>query len=613
MARRGAWAPAIAAVLVVAALQVHRLDDHDTWWHLASGRLIAASGEVARTDPFSTSAADVPWINRQWLFDAGAYATWKMGGATGVALATGALFLTAFVGLFALARRRLPAWAAAGLVVLAALTAVERFVARPEAVTFCLLAAVLFLSSGPLTPIRTGALVLLQVLWANCHALSVLGVVVLGAELICAVTTPRLGWPTGKRTPAEVRLLAIALAGALVAEAVTPFGIAGALFPLRLFDVLRGAEVTSATVIEHRPPVLAELTTPVAYGAGALLGLAAWATLRAWHHARLASVVIAFAFIALAGMARRNVGLLGIGVLPLVAEALSPLARRANMRPRLRRVLDATVVALCALLVARIVSNRFYVDARLSRSFGLGVSAQLFPSAAVDFLGAAAPPAPFFNADTLGGLVLWRTYPPRRVFIDGRLQVYPGSVFREYVEAVDDPTTFAALAARYGFGAAIVYHTTAGQMELAAAIARLPGWRLAFLDPASAVLVADGQPAGRPGGLSDRIDTEQSGVAGWLDRLLRPVQVHAEEATVRYHRGRAALTLLGAAGATAARADFEASLVLWPEFPDARLGLGYALFLAGDRAGARAAWQRLLVEHPGFQPAATALAAVPSP
>src|SRR5262249_52665462 len=142
-----------------------------------------------------------------------------------------------------------------------------------------------------------------------------------------------------------------------------------------------------------------------------------------------------------------------------------------------------------------------------------------------------------FNADTLGGFILWRAFPPRRVFIDGRLQVYPASVFGAYMDAVEEPATFATLAARDGFRGALVYHTTPGQLELAAAIARLPGGRLAFVDPAVAVLLADGQAAGPPAGISDPLpDANASGLGGALDRLLRPVQVRAEDATLHYHR-----------------------------------------------------------------------------
>src|SRR6185295_15215817 len=99
------------------------------------------------------------------------------------------------------------------------------------------------LVAGPITRGRAAALVLVQVLWANCHALSVLGIVVLGSELAGALGSAWLPAPwrtAGRRGPGEVRALAWATAGGVVAEALTPFGVAGALFPLRLLTVLRG-------------------------------------------------------------------------------------------------------------------------------------------------------------------------------------------------------------------------------------------------------------------------------------------------------------------------------------------------------------------------------------
>src|SRR4030095_6275178 len=93
------WADRAAvatAFLFAAALQVHRLDDGDTWWHLATGRLIAARGAVPATDPFSFTAAGTPWINRQWLFDLGLYGLWRAGGPQAAILGAGALFVGAF-------------------------------------------------------------------------------------------------------------------------------------------------------------------------------------------------------------------------------------------------------------------------------------------------------------------------------------------------------------------------------------------------------------------------------------------------------------------------------------------------------------------------------------
>src|SRR5207247_1073457 len=189
-----------------------------------------------------------------------AYGTWRAGGPAGPILLAAALFTAAFATLYALARRRLPAWGAAALVVLAAQAAVERFTVRPEAATFLLLATYLLVPDRP------------------------------------------------------------------------PFGLAGALFPLRLLGVLRGAEVTSAPIIEHRAPALAELSPPVALGLVALLALAALAALVSWRRWRIAHLLIAAAFTALALLARRNVALIGPGVLPLVASGLAPVAAAADRR-----------------------------------------------------------------------------------------------------------------------------------------------------------------------------------------------------------------------------------------------------------------------------------------
>ena len=71
-----------AVLLVAAALAFRSLDDSDTWWHLASGRWIAANWRVPATDPFSHTVPDHAWINLQWLYDLVLYVLYSVGGAT---------------------------------------------------------------------------------------------------------------------------------------------------------------------------------------------------------------------------------------------------------------------------------------------------------------------------------------------------------------------------------------------------------------------------------------------------------------------------------------------------------------------------------------------------
>jgi hypothetical protein len=553
--------------VLAATLQIHSLDDPDVWWHLASGRWIAAHHTVARTDPFSYTAPSAPWINPQWLFDLALYGAWRGAGPAGVILGSGALFVAAFAILYVLARRRLPAWAAAALVLLAVFAGVERYVPRPEAASYCLLAVFLLILEGEPGPAALAALVGLEALWANLHALFALGVVVLGLHAAGAVAARWLPLPAGLRGGAErAGPLATATAAAALAAMLTPFGVDGVLFPLRLLRVIRGGEVTSLAVIEHRPTALADLAPPAAHALVILLGLAVVAQVLVLRRGalHLGRTAVAAAFVALGFFARRNVGLVGLGVMPLLIEGLGGVAATIDRR-RLAAVGLAAVVIVASLgTAARIVAGRYYDGAHLTRRFGLGVSPVLFPLRAVDFVVAHAAGGRIMNDDVLGGLLLWR-HPSVPVFIDGRMQVYPPAVFAAYEAALTDPSTFPALAARWGITAVVLYHPAPGRLELAGRIARLPGWRVAYLDGSGVVLLADREPAGDPAGLDDPIALP----AGLAARLGAP----REAALLHYQRGRAALYLLGARGRAAAARDFAQALQLWPDLTEAAVGL----------------------------------------
>jgi hypothetical protein len=278
-------------------------------------------------------------------------------------------------------------------------------------------------------------------------------------------------------------------------------------------------------------------------------------------------------FVGLGVLARRNVALVGLGVLPLVAGGLGPLVTAADgvlgRRPFRRTAVAGAIALAFAAGAASVITGGYYEVARLSRTFGVGESALFASPAAVDFLDAEAAGERIFNDDGLGGYLLWQTYPRRRVFIDGRLQVYPPSVYAEYQAVLDDPSRFPALAARYGITAAILYHPAPGRLELARAIATVPGWRVGYVDGAAVVLLHE---AGRAVS-SPRTGPIDQHAPGRLDRALAFFRPPVERAIAHYQRGRALLYLLGRAGIPGARADFETALRLWPRLEEAAIGL----------------------------------------
>jgi len=569
----------LMSLLFVACLQVHRLDDPDTWWHLATGRWIAESGSVPRVDPFSYTAHGESWVNRHWLFQFALYGTWRVLGMAGPALFAGALFFGAAWSLARLLRGRLPDWARAVVVSLGACAAVERFTVRPEAVTLCLLAFYLLILSRPIGWRSIVAVLCLHVVWANSHALSILGVALVGLELggalLALVPWLPQGWrDASTRSRPETVRLAYLLGGVLLAETATPFGLHGALFPLELLRDISGEVVLSHTVIEHRATSFAELSPVAVFGLCGLLVIGVVAALVSIRRWRLGDLLLCAAFVYLAFMARRNVALIGLAVAPIIASGLGPVLARVQMRQWITAAVGTAIAVALLAQTVLVVHGDFYRQARLTRTFGLGQSLLLCPTPAVAYLDRVAPNARIMNDDALGGLIMWASNPRRQVFFDGRLQLYPPSVHQQWQAVLDDPRNFQAVAQRWEIDAVLLRHPLPGRLELAAGIARLPQWRVGYLDASGIVLLADGEPPGAPEAIEGRIEVASTpGLAGWIEHAVRPLRLPTEEATAYCSRGRAIHFLFGEGGLPLARADFAMALQLTPDSEAARIGL----------------------------------------
>jgi tetratricopeptide (TPR) repeat protein len=167
------------------------------WLHLASGRRLAQGGTPAGADPFSWTAADVPWVNHSWLADLGLY--WLYQGGGGTLLVVGkALFVALVIVSFFLFRRR---GKGTGFVLLSAgLSALALgpwLVLQPGLVSLLGVVLTLYLLERPTwtqdslarpngLPLRSRRwlLIPLFVLWANLDAWFLLGPVLVG--LYCA-------------------------------------------------------------------------------------------------------------------------------------------------------------------------------------------------------------------------------------------------------------------------------------------------------------------------------------------------------------------------------------------------------------------------------------------
>ncbi len=544
-----------SVVAVAAALSLRRLDDFDTWWHLAAGRWIVNEGSVPSTDTLSFTVPDHAWTNLQWLYDVCLYALYSVGGETALVVAAAAGFTIAIWLCLRVALLKLGEVPAALLTLWGVLVLEERFIIRPEMVSFPLLALTIWLlvTAGRDSGRRLWMLAPLMVVWVNSHSLFVIGMAAIGGVTVGVLLERRMPVPEGWRnsdcwTAETERRLLIAAALCAAATLLNPFLIEGALFPLHLMSRIDGSNSVFQAIGEFRRPFSNYFTTfsITAYQSFffATIGIIVAASVAAAGRRRrrgaesdpsvpgfdigLALVFAVLAYLSL--LARRNIGIFAVGAIPIAALALSAVVDRlpGKTRASLHRLGDfaaPVIVAFCVLLVGTTVTNKYYRWSSVSREFGVGTFETNFPIYAADFASRHELPGRVYNDLTAGGYLTWGPAAPGGVFIDGRLEVYDTEFFSAYMQGLSNPRVWAEQAEKYDINTVVLFHRWGNRHRLIQVLRSDPRWTLVYFDEVAIVFV-------RTAGNEAVIDRAAKSFPQWRElteqRLTSPVNFWQE-------------------------------------------------------------------------------------
>lgn len=454
------------AVLALCAMPVR---DLDTWWHLATGRLILSAG-IPRTDPFSFVLAGAPWITFEWLAQLVFWAAYASGGAAALVLLKAMVAAAAYVLAWRSAREH-PAWSAL-LCGLAAAAARPWFVERPfifDLLGVGLAAAAIGPrpSEGPGR--RAWLLVPLAAVWANLHGAAALAA---GGMALSAGLQARLRVP---RTPLGRWALLAAAAG--LAVLLNPHGWGVLVMAWRTVDY-PGKELLK----EWNPPWW-ELRGPC--GLWVLAALAAAPA--AW---RRGSPWAAWTAAALAGglSAQRGLPILLLCAPACVAAGFDPPGRRwwGGLGAGARLAAAAFAVA---------AAGGAAVAASPKGWAGVGLGVELPLGGAAAFLERERLDGRFFNEYESGGPLIFHYAGRRRVFIDGRNAEYPPDLFRRAL-AWHQPGAWAELDGAWDFRGAVVRRHPTGAWTTHT-LDESPRWRLVYWDDEAMVYLKD-TPANAP-------------------------------------------------------------------------------------------------------------------
>lgn len=401
--------------------------DFDYWWHLASGRYLAANHALPVPDPFSFTEQGRVWTSHEWLSELGMYGSYRAFGLAGPALlaslCAALIILLSLCTLRRLGVRLLPAtfWTAVMVVEL-----LSWFGPRPEIGALALFAATIWTQERWLAR-RDGSIWLLPVLfclWANIHGSFVVGLAAPALLLAGESLAAWLRWEGAARlTAAERRRLLLVLASAPLSLCLNPNGPRLLLYP---FTKLNNPLLKYLNHWQGRgldDPVM-QLFALLAFGYAALVMLRR-------PRLPLADLLMAGAFTAGGFWSLRFVPFGSILFVGLIGRVLTLPNNAGLSAPSLLRRLAVwresrgrrfgqpapRIQALSALGLALVLAG----SARTVRPFDPEKHAgATLPVAAVNALGAEGLPGPLFHDYNWGGYLIWRLWPQRQVFIDGR-------------------------------------------------------------------------------------------------------------------------------------------------------------------------------------------------
>jgi hypothetical protein len=473
-----------AAIVLFAMIGVFSpIADPDLPWHLATGEWIIAHHAVPRTDPFSHTFAGEPWRATDWGADLLLAALDRAGGLPALYAATA--ILVAAIMVIPIVRM---SGAPVASVLLATLTlllvygaSAFRFTIRPQTfmMLFAGLEALIFeRAARPGGRRWAWCIPPLFVVWSNLHPSSFVGLALFGAYVAGRLLALRRGpWSAVKSEVVEWLGLGLA---AVVAVFVAPDP----------FGRLTAAQDTFFSsyfqehVSEWKPPPVEWLWGPPGIlGALVIAGFVADRRhVAAWE---------LFVHGVIAWLAVRNlrfVPLFGVVTGPAgYAHAAAALARAGwpgagGWRTTVDRAGAILVVAMAFLVAFGLdVAHPWLSDVRRPRT---GLSPEVYPVGAAEFIAREGLQGNMFNSFNLGGYLIHRLGPERKVFVDGRLTTLYSVPF--LIEVIDTGArNWQPLFARYHIEYAVLEHGNMG-----AALDLDLGWALVYFDDVASVYVA---------------------------------------------------------------------------------------------------------------------------
>jgi tetratricopeptide (TPR) repeat protein len=503
----------IAGLFCLVFLMAHRaLFDLDIWLHLKAGEYIVKTRAVPTSDIFSFTMQGKPWVDHEWLFQALVYLIYNSGQIDSLLFLESLVIVLAFLVLFLIGYRQLDSYLEPAILTsIMAHASIVRFNIRPDIFSLFFFALYLYILRFELETKKIWWLLPVQALWVNIHGYFFLGPLLV-LLFIIAESIRRgvrfLPWQWKEESAlgdgAYARLKKIFFLTVL-ACLLNPAAAKGALYPYYIFtEMLQGKVQIFFKYIQELQPTLEKVN---AIGNPYYVILVGCLAVMVINLRRLKIIEpILFALFFFFSLKIRNVAFFYFVVYTIIIAYLAPTIKAIGGVIRIRSpllgrrnyfllhyLIAAWFFFWLAQKIEKTLDRAYYeLASHQTKSYLTGIESNRFPQKAADFVLENGIPSNMFNDFNSGAYLIGRAYPKRKVFIDGRTELYGPDFFSRYADILDgDVAGFNQAVDKYKIGAAFFNMDAVRVRKIITVIYKNPQWKLVFFDDISAVFLKD--------------------------------------------------------------------------------------------------------------------------
>ncbi|MBI2601269.1 hypothetical protein HYW42_04945 [Candidatus Daviesbacteria bacterium] len=456
--------------------------DQDLGRHIKLGEIIVNTQSVPKTNLFSYTNADFPFINTHWLFGVIAYIfDQSIGLQALLVLKVLMILLSVWLTLSLLEKKYHLILLPVGFVFLHVLR--ERLELRPEVFSFLFTSLTLFILNQFLEK-RTRLvyfLPLIQLVWINTHIYFFVGF------LIQAIFSLHLIFA---RQWQKVKILLVLVTSSLVLSLLNPNGLNGLFYPLNVtknygYTIVENQNLFFLEQIKFKDPnfLFVKISAVLV-----ILSIIISAIKKSFS---LKDNLLAFAGLALCFMHVRSFPY-------LIFLSLVPTAKNLYF---LSSIFAIRIVPLLFLILLAVESFLYLNGSYYSNTDSdKQVKLEFVQSGqnAITFLLEKNLPQPIFNNFDIGSYIIYKGYPKVKTFVDGRPEAYPVNFFQEeYIPIQYNYQKFKIAAGKSQFKTIIFSHTdqTPWGQNFLKEVTKDSDWKIAYLDDFIIILVKSNYPS----------------------------------------------------------------------------------------------------------------------